>query len=538
MKSFLISVIMAAIIPAALQDLTGSIEGTIFDAYSGAPIRDIQVSLAGRHTGISDRDGHFKINKIPPGEYMVSVSQNRYVVPSGFSFSNNATIGTLKIQQREQIHDIQLEMVPSAVISGRIWKTDGSPALNARIQFLQYRYSETGDQKLIFVGPAPGVLTSNDRGEYRQWGFPPGNYFVLASLSNSEGSASVAGMVPTFYPNALSIGNATPVSVERGSDAQHIDVNLRDAQTSRVTVNLTLPEGVQTVTGKLQLVPDSVDLSGGDTDTCIIWTCVTAGRNQYTILNVMEGRYTILTSAYGLNDGREYDGHASVNIFGGGVEPITVFSYPVESFDLHGYVRFADSADNIKVKSAPIDLLSSTRQIHSPRTPSSTEGAEDFVIKHVPFGEYEIGANTPTGTYLSDVLQGNRSVLNDKLMIGPERPESLTVVLGRDGGTVRGIVQNIRGSAIGFARVVLIPMTRHLLLTQTSQADVSGRFKFENVEPGSYRLYSWLNVAPNAWESSEFVKKYDLQGTPLTVTSGQETSDLTVTRIVDDLSIH
>lgn len=521
------------VLPGTIQDQTGSIEGTITNAYTGDPIRDIQVSIDSGHTGITDRSGHFRITRVPPGEHTLNVSQHDYILnPGGFTFGSNTDAGTLKLQPRQQIRDVQLEMVPSGTISGHVWNSDGSPVANSKVQLLQYRY-DLGEPKLMFIPTGP--LASNDKGEYRQWGIPPGQYFVLVSPPPAAGNSGTGiGPIPTFYPSARSVEWAIPVTIGRGNDVDRIDITFLRTQRNSLTVNLVLPPGIRTVLGKLQLFPESIDASGGDMSGCIIWTCVTSARNQQTIYNVPIGRYNVLTTADNFPGGGEYSGHAVVDIGDGPSDPITIYSTAVESADISGRVRFADTGAELKVASAPFDLQSFTRRYPSPRIPSGADPSLGFVVKHIAFGEYQIGAFPPPGTYLADVLQSNRSILNGVLKVSAESHEPLDVVLGRDGGTIRGIVRSVRGTPIGFGQVVLVPLLQHRLLTQTIRADYSGRFSFENVPPGNYKLYSWLTLPANAWQNAEFMKKYDALGTPVMVEPQKTTEELAVTRIVDE----
>jgi hypothetical protein len=234
-----------------MQDQTGSIEGTITNAYTGDPIRDIQVSIDSGHTGTSDRSGHFRITRVPPGEHTLNLSQHDYILnPGGFTFSSSTDAGVLKLQPRQQIREVQLEMVPSGTISGHVWNSDGTPVANSKVQLLQYRYSEFGEPKITFIPTGP--LASNDKGEYRQWGIAPGQYFVLVSPTQIAGISDAGmGPIPTFYPGARIIERAIPVTVGRGNDIDRIDITLLSAHRNSVTVNLVLPPGVRTVLGKL-----------------------------------------------------------------------------------------------------------------------------------------------------------------------------------------------------------------------------------------------------------------------------------------------
>jgi hypothetical protein len=141
MKSIVLSLLLATVLPGVIQDQTGSIEGTITNAYTGDPIRDIQVSVDSGHSGTTDRSGHFRITKVPPGEYTLNVSQHDYILnPGGFTFGSSTAAGIMKLQPRQQIREVQLEMVPSGTISGHVWNSDGSPVANSKVQLLQYRY--------------------------------------------------------------------------------------------------------------------------------------------------------------------------------------------------------------------------------------------------------------------------------------------------------------------------------------------------------------------------------------------------------------
>jgi hypothetical protein len=534
MRSIVLSLLLATVLPGVVQDQTGSIEGTITNAYTGDPIRDIQVSIDSGHSGTTDRSGYFRITKVPPGEYALNVSQHEYILnPGAFTFGSSTDAGILKLQPRQQIRDLQLEMVPSGTISGHVRNSDGTPVSNSKIQFFQYRFSEFGEPKLVFI--LAGSLASNDKGEYRQWGIAPGQYFVLASPPPAAGNSGTGiGPIPTFYPGARTVERAIPVTVGRGNDVDRMDITLLRTQRNSLTVNLVLPPGVRTVLGRLQLIPESIDSSGGDMTGCIMWTCVTAARNQQTIYNVPTGRYSVVATADSSSGRGEYSGHAPVDIGDGPSDPITIYSTAVESADISGRVRFADTGEELKVASAPFDLQSSTRRYPSPRIPSGADPSLGFVIEHIAFGEYQIGAYPPPGTYLADVLQANRSILNGVLKVSAESHEPLDAVLGRDGGTVAGIVRSVRGAPIGFGQVVLVRLLQHRLLTQTIRADYSGRFNFENVPPGNYRLYSWLSLPANAWQNAEFMKKYDALGTPVTVEPQKTTEELVVTRIVDE----
>lgn len=74
-------VLLLLLIPSALLCQTGSIRGQVTDARSGEPLIGANVVIVGSrpgHGAASDMNGMFRMNKIPPGEYVVKVTYIDY----------------------------------------------------------------------------------------------------------------------------------------------------------------------------------------------------------------------------------------------------------------------------------------------------------------------------------------------------------------------------------------------------------------------------------------------------------------------------
>jgi len=50
------------------------------------------------------------------------------------------------------------------------------------------------------------------------------------------------------------------------------------------------------------------------------------------------------------------------------------------------------------------------------------------------------------------------------------------------------------------------------------------------VAPGSYKAFSWLNIAAGAYQNAEFLSRYEARGIPVRVTTGATRVDLNVIR--------
>jgi hypothetical protein len=49
----------------------------------------------------------------------------------------------------------------------------------------------------------------------------------------------------------------------------------------------------------------------------------------------------------------------------------------------------------------------------------------------------------------------------------------------------------------------------------------SGRFQFDRVPPGDYKVFAWQEVEAGAWHDPEFMRTYENLGTPVRVSEGE-----------------
>jgi hypothetical protein len=57
-------------------------------------------------------------------------------------------------------------------------------------------------------------------------------------------------------------------------------------------------------------------------------------------------------------------------------------------------------------------------------------------------------------------------------------------------------------------------------LYRVATTDPAGRFRFEKVPPGEYKVFGWMEVETDGWYDTEFMKTYENRGVALTVREG------------------
>ena len=122
----------------------------------------------------------------------------------------------------------------------------------------------------------------------------------------------------------------------------------------------------------------------------------------------------------------------------------------------------------------------------------------------------------PPGMYLIAVREGDRDVFGEKFPIDGGNID-LNMILGEGPGTIRGSVTDGPGNKAVRAVVALMPDDRTQKALMTSKnTDANGVFEIQ-AAPGSYHLFSWIELDGAAYRNEEFMKKYDGRGTPVRI---------------------
>jgi hypothetical protein len=100
------------------------------------------------------------------------------------------------------------------------------------------------------------------------------------------------------------------------------------------------------------------------------------------------------------------------------------------------------------------------------------------------------------------------------------------VVLGSGGAELSGVVN---GNGLGVAPnsiVALVPdalaLRKRVDLYRSATADHEGRFKLQNVLPGTYKLFAWEYAPTDAWFDPAFLQLYESFGKSVSLRDGEK----------------
>ena len=238
---------------------TGAIGGKVVNE-SGQPLAGVTVyirlinGISNRST-TTDMNGNFRVNSLEAGLYSVAANSPVYASPPSDSEAPNYyRIGD----------SASVELIRGGAITGTVTNAAGEPVISVRVRAILIRDPKGQPIKTPWAGFFE--QSTDDRGVYRIFGLPPGNYVVSAGGSNYVGMFTpFEEAVPTFAPSSTR-DTAAEITVRSGEDST-VDIRYRGEPGHRVSgtvkvsgnnnVNITLtrPGSIIPIANTFQMPP-------------------------------------------------------------------------------------------------------------------------------------------------------------------------------------------------------------------------------------------------------------------------------------------
>jgi len=503
-------------LPAQTVPEPASVEGQVVNQRTGAPIAGAQVKLvasdATRSQAAADRKGHFGFSGLEAGQYHVQAER------SGFVPLQWGTVLTLAAG--EQVKDFKVRLTPQATISGTLLDADGAPVANVYVHVLRHTWRE-GKRILTSAGGAQ----SNDAGEYRIAGLAASDYLLRAQpreLAVPSGEDKIKRIyVATWYPVVNDAGAAAALHLADGDDRTGLAFTLRASTVVKVHGRVTRPPA------KLEASAAIVELMPAD-DAWEMDICGMAQANgpegAFVIPDVPPGTYRIqarLIDLTAVQQGLQNMHSASQIIQVGDTDVEGVILNPAPPQTLAGLVKW-DGKPPEDAGPCLVSLQGQSRVLMSNLPPTTTKADGTFSLE-VASGRFDLNVNCESkGSYMKAARLGDADVLAigiDGAEALPAGPLQVTMATGA--GEIEGSVLDADSHSVGGATVVATPdASKRAALFHSDITDQNGHFKLSGIVPGAYSLDAWDQVEDEAWQSGEFIKKYDDRRKRVTLDAG------------------
>jgi len=223
--------------------------GRVIAADNGEPVRRAYIRLTGLaeprtkggpHSGVSrnvetDTNGYFDFANLPAGSYSITVDP-----VSEFVRLRPARRATVSEAQTVQV---TIHLGRAGGIEGRVLDENGDGLLGVEVHALQ-RINIGG---YIKIEPSGRSAATDDRGKFRIFNVPPGEYYVIATYLPPRLDINPIprlGYTTTYHPRSLTPDDARSVVVRPGRDTVRVEITLTTRQLVRVSVRAVDSNGV------------------------------------------------------------------------------------------------------------------------------------------------------------------------------------------------------------------------------------------------------------------------------------------------------
>ena len=273
---------------------TARIRGRVLAADSGAPLRRAQVRLASQDirtakNATTDTEGRFEFTDLPAGRYSLTVSKAGYLTLQYGQRRPLEPGKPLDLAAAQVLDKTDVLLPRGGAVTGRIVDEYGEPLADATVQALRYQY--VGGQRQL--APAGRTAQTDDLGQYRIFGLPPGDYYITAAtrtpMAAIQAAATVVvappqggpadaaamglqaaqamrealggsddeltGFAPTYYPGTATLSDAQRVTIGVGEESPGISFSMTLAKLARISGTVVDSQGQALTRGMVVIRP-------------------------------------------------------------------------------------------------------------------------------------------------------------------------------------------------------------------------------------------------------------------------------------------
>jgi hypothetical protein len=557
--------------PRTFKSGTGRIRGRVLASDGAGPIRRAQVRISGPDVApkaaLTDAEGRFEFRELPAGRFTLQATKSGFVNVQYGQTRPFESGKPIELADKQSLDNADISMPRGSVIAGRIVDEFGDAIPDVSVTAMRQTW-QNGRRRLA---PSPGrVAQTNDLGQFRIYGLPPGDYYVSATMRTGGGidvmdmelmvsgastsagptaSAPKSGYAATYYPGTPNVVEAQRITLAAGQESPSADFALVAVRLAKVSGIVIGPDGKPLEGTQVSAVPANRDFGGllGQT------SARTAKDGSFTLNSVPPGDYAlqarsvqVITSSQGDNmmvfravsmggGGDSESGSTPLSVAGEDVSGILLTTS--KGGNATGTVVFEGprpaSMGSIRITSMPVDS-------DGPALGAGAVSAKDdgtFELKGLSGPRLIRVGNAPPGWTLKSVkLNGTDITDSGAEFKTGETTSGLEVELTNKATAVNGSVTASDGALLKDYTVVIfsempehwrLPMTRWVTGTRPDQ---DGRFKVQNLPAGAYLAVAVDYLPQGEWGDPEVLDRLKSKAKRFTLSDGAtQTLDLKLT---------
>jgi hypothetical protein len=516
----------------------GVIAGTVIEAGSDDPVRKAVVTATWHGTPRSwattrtDGSGRFVFEGLPAGKYDLLATKAGLGTAIYGADSVREIGDVVSLGDGETRANLKLRFLRSGAISGRVVDPDGDPVPNANVILLRTARN-LGERILTNYQ----VVNTNDRGEYRMTAVDPGEFYLrcMPNMQRFMGAALPNTLVASqYFGGARDSKEAAPLNIRGGDNLTGMDFHLVAERPAAIAGRVTGvpqldPPADPTIASVMQARNVRRTVRGGGNSIMVEVSpadnaqmgmggqggSVQPPDYRFQMPDFQPGRYRVQATVRAKD--KTYYASEMIDAHEGTNEIALAM---VPAVEIKGHLK-VEGPGSHPPESFTITLFAppSGGRVINYSSPVKKDGS--FAIQDVPPGEWIMSINQ-SGVFEKSVLLGDKDFLYKHLEIPSGLDAPLNIVLSSNTATIRGEI-DAGGADAKRAGILLAPVGKWHSLARfyyNSVSDDNGKFKFNAVAPGKYKIFAVEKVAVGSFQSPEAADLLDALGEELEVTEG------------------
>ena len=545
----------------------GAIAGVVMsDEGRPRPLRRARVTINGGalqipRTAITKDDGTFELGGLAAGRYTLSAQKDAYVAMT-YGAARPARPGRAIVLKPGDRQTVLIALPRGAVITGTITDVDGQPAQGVQVTASSRRQmSPMGDRRFAAggVGPSP----TDDRGVYRIYGLPAGEYVVAAvpqlravglpvgevrTMSSAGPSARGVTATPVFFPGATDVARASRVMVTAGEERTGIDMQLQYVPLATVSGIVQIAPGRTAPVIMMARLGDiagveSVPIARADTDGRFTFTGVRPGQYMLIARSGQASAVTTGGSPLIVPPGPLQWSTAEVSVDGDDVSNVALSAQPPITIAGRLVFEGTRAAPTLGTIGVPLPFAGQTiGSYQAPLPQIQLEPGGRFAISGILPGVYRLGAlqNQPVqgirtaigGWWLKSIVIDGRDILDAPLDIRQGTDDAVATFTDQ-ASEISGTVKDAEGASAPDAFAVVFSTDRaswffNSRRVAAARVDREGRFVIRNLPPGEYLAVATADLEQNDWFDPAILERLAPTAVAVTIAGVEKkTVDLT-----------
>ncbi len=501
---------------------TAVIRGRVL-ATTGEPLRRAQIRLQGAGGGLvspraatTDDEGRYAFGELPAGRYQLRASKGGFVTLEYGQRRARETGRPVDVRDRQVLESVDFALPRGAVVSGRIVDETGEPVAQAWVSLVQDRYQQ-GRRRLTPVGGD----NSDDRGEFRIFGVPPGDYHLVARFDGSDlGSTDRVRYVPTYYPGTPVAGESQRLALAVGQEISGIAIPLARAATAAVSGVVRAPDGGPAPAASFvmtrRLDDAAGDLGGGD-------GAIAGPDGAFSIGGLLPGRYSV--EAQAMRD--DEAARVEVTVNGSDVGGVTLLLS--KGATARGRVRFDSGEPPAAVRPSDIFLTAVAAEpgfgFSGDSGPPTAASDWTFAVSGLR-GRAFLRAGGIATWHLKRVELNGVDVTDVPIDFSNGDVEGIDILLTQRRTEISGAVTDARGEIVTDVTVVVFADDRDRWTAESrfiasARPDQQGRFTIEGLPPARYRAIAVDPIEMGEERDPNLLSDWYGDATVLTLAEGE-----------------